>query len=401
MVQPGSTKKKVIIFVPEFPVLTETFIERELAKIAERGNLDLSILSLRRGSGEVSSVLEPLVKYKRLSISDLILSLRFFFSAGKNISKALRILRGCKNEYYTLLKGMGYAQIFSSSKPDFILAHFMSESSTIVMVASIVLGVPYAISAHAKDVTVSPHCMKEKSENAAFVLICNKHAYENCVSTVDGDYSHKILLKYHGLDLAKFGNAGRKYDVPVILNIGRLEEKKGQKYLLEAARILYDEGVQFKLLLIGPGSLYAELSKQISDLGLSGQVEILGEGAGLPFSETSKYYSTSNVFVFSGINTEEGDADGIANVLLEAAASRLPIVATDSGSTKEFLENEESGVIVPQKDPLALADGLKRVLNDKELARRLAEEAHKKVSAEFNIETNVALMEDLIIKESL
>ena len=401
MVQPGSTKKKVIIFVPEFPVLTETFIERELAKIAERGNLDLSILSLRRGSGEVSSVLEPLVKYKRLSISDLILSLRFFFSAGKNISKALRILRGCKNEYYTLLKGMGYAQIFSSSKPDFILAHFMSESSTIVTVASIVLGVPYAISAHAKDVTVSPHCMKEKSENAAFVLICNKHAYENCVSTVDGDYSHKILLKYHGLDLAKFGNAGRKYDVPVILNIGRLEEKKGQKYLLEAARILYDEGVQFKLLLIGPGSLYAELSKQISDLGLSGQVEILGEGAGLPFSETSKYYSTSNVFVFSGINTEEGDADGIANVLLEAAASRLPIVATDSGSTKEFLENEESGVIVPQKDPLALADGLKRVLNDKELARRLAEEAHKKVSAEFNIETNVALMEDLIIKESL
>ena len=127
----------------------------------------------------------------------------------------------------------------------------------------------------------------------------------------------------------------------------------------------------------------------------------MGEGAGLPFSETSKYYSTSNVFVFSGINTEEGDADGIANVLLEAAASRLPIVATDSGSTKEFLENEESGVIVPQKDPLALADGLKRVLNDKELARRLAEEAHKKVSAEFNIETNVALMEDLIIKESL
>ena len=401
MVQPGSTKKKVIIFVPEFPVLTETFIERELAKIAERGNLDLSILSLRRGSGEVSSVLEPLVKYKRLSISDLILSLRFFFSAGKNISKALRILRGCKNEYYTLLKGMGYAQIFSSSKPDFILAHFMSESSTIVMVASIVLGVPYAISAHAKDVTVSPHCMKEKSENAAFVLICNKHAYENCVSTVDGDYSHKILLKYHGLDLAKFGNAGRKYDVPVILNIGRLEEKKGQKYLLEAARILYDEGVQFKLLLIGPGSLYAELSKQISDLGLSGQVEILGEGAGLPFSETSKYYSTSDVFVFPGINTEEGDADGIANVLLEAAASRLPIVATDSGSTKEFLENEESGVIVPQKDPLALADGLKRVLNDKELADRLAAEAHKKVSSEFDIERNAAELEDLIIKETL
>jgi len=401
MVQPGSTKKKVIIFVPEFPVLTETFIERELAKIAERGNLDLSIVSLRRASGEVSSVLGPLVKYKRLSILDLILSLRFFFSAGKNISKALVILKTCGNPYYTLLKGMGYAQIFSSSKPDFILAHFMSESSTIVMVAAMVLGVPYAISAHAKDITVSPHCMKEKSENAAFVLICNKHAHENCVRTVEGDYSHKILLKYHGLDLAKFANAGSKNDVPVILNIGRLEEKKGQKYLLEAAKILHDEGVNFKLLLIGPGSLYAELSKQISDLGLSGQVEILGGGAGLPFSETSKYYSISNVFVFPGINTEEGDADGIANVLLEAAASHLPIVATDSGSTKEFLENEESGLIVPQKDPVALSEGLKRILSDKELASRLAEEAYRKVSSDFNIENNAAELEDLIIKESL
>ncbi|KKS31941.1 hypothetical protein A2380_01200 [candidate division WWE3 bacterium RIFOXYB1_FULL_43_24] len=401
MVQPDSTKKKVIIFIPEFPVLTETFIEREIAKIAERGNLDLSVMSLLRASGEVSPVLEPLVRYKRLSILDLILSLRFFFNAGKNISKALGVIKGCGSPYYTLLKGMGYAQIFSSSKPDFILAHFMSESSTIVMVAAMVLDVPYAISAHAKDITVSPHCMKEKSENATFVLICNKHAHESCVKAVAPDYSHKVILKYHGLDLTKFDSAGRKSDVPVILNIGRLEEKKGHKYLLEAAKILRNDGMSFKMLLIGPGSLYAELSEQISSLGLSDYVEILGGGAGLPFSETQKYYAESDVFVFSGINTEEGDADGIANVLLEAAASHLPIVATDSGSTKEFLENGVSGVIVPQKDPSALADGLKLILNDKQLAEGLAKEAYRKVSSEFDIERNAVELEDLIVKESL
>ncbi|OGC71481.1 hypothetical protein A2337_03375 [candidate division WWE3 bacterium RIFOXYB2_FULL_43_9] len=405
MVQPDSTKKKVIIFVPEFPVLTETFIERELAKLAERGNLDLSILSLQKGSGEVSSVLKPLVRYKRLSVSDIILSLRFLFTAKRNVSTVLGILNSCgmsaSRRYYTLFKGMGYALIFSSFKPDLILAHFMSESSTIAAVAATVLGVPYAISAHAKDVTVNPHCMKEKSENAAFVLICNKHAYENCIGAVDTAHSHKILLKYHGLDLAKFKSADRKSDVPLILNVGRLEEKKGQKYLLEAAKILHDDGVRFKMLIVGPGRLFGELSGLIGTLELSGQVEILGGGAGLPFSETSKYYPESDVFVFPGINTDEGDADGIANVLLEAAASRLPIVATDSGSTAEFLENGISGVIVPQKDPAALAEALKKVLNDKEFAGKLAEAAYKKAASDFDIEMNVAQMEDLILKEAL
>jgi len=374
-------------------VLTETFIERELAKLAERGNLDLSILSLQKGSGEVSSVLKPLVRYKRLSVSDIILSLRFLFTAKRNVSTVLGILNSCgmsaSRRYYTLFKGMGYALIFSSFKPDLILAHFMSESSTIAAVAATVLGVPYAISAHAKDVTVNPHCMKEKSENAAFVLICNKHAYENCVGAVDLARSHKILLKYHGLDLVKFKSADRKSDVPLILNVGRLEEKKGQKYLLEAAKILHDDGVRFKMLIVGPGRLFGELS--------GGG----GGGAGLPFSETSKYYPESDVFVFPGINTDEGDADGIANVLLEAAASRLPIVATDSGSTAEFLENGISGVIVPQKDPAALAEALKKVLNDKEFAGKLAEAAYKKAASDFDIEMNVAQMEALILKEAL
>ncbi|HAI63154.1 MAG: Glycosyl transferase group 1 [candidate division WWE3 bacterium GW2011_GWF2_41_45] len=405
MVQPGSTKKRLLVFVPEFPVLTETFIERELAKIAERGNLDLLIMSLLKGSGEFSPVLKPLVRYRRLSLPDVLFSLRYFFTSGTNISKALDTLNSCHmpkiRQYYTLLKGMGYAQIFSPFKPNFIIAHFMSESSTIVMVAALVLGVPYAISAHAKDVTVNPHCMKEKSENAAFVLICNKHAHESCVGAVGSDYSHKILLKYHGLDTSKFGRSEHTAKIPLILNIGRLEEKKGQKYLLEAAKILHDDGVEFKMLIIGPGSLYGELSEQIGALGLSEQIEILGGGTGLPFSETQRYYSESDVFVFSGINTEEGDADGIANVLLEAAASRLPIVATDSGSTKEFLENGVSGLVVPQRNPVALAESLKSILNNKELAGRLAEEAYGKVTAEFNIEVNVAHMEDLIIKESI
>lgn len=386
-------------------MLTETFIERELAEISRRGKIDLQILSLAKGSGEVSSELNGKVFYKRLGPVALLNSLPYFYTRGKYVSKALSMLSDCGlsplAKFYILIKGMGYARVFYTFKPDLVIAHFMSDSSTVAVVAATILGVPFAISAHAKDVTVKPHCIKGKIERAAFVLVCNKRAFEYCVYSAHHNYSHKIMLKYHGLNHSDFERTRGNGEVPLILNIARLEEKKGHRYLIEAAKIMKDAGVKFKMAVIGPGSLYAELEKMISEKGLSEEVEIVGEGKGLPFSETRDYYSRADVFVFPGINTQEGDADGIANVLLEAAASHIPIVATDSGSTTEFLENEKSAVIVPQKDPSALAGALMKLLNDRAFANQLAEEAYKKVAADFDINMTAAAIEDLILKEIL
>lgn len=403
MAQQGSTKKKVLVFIPEFPVLTETFIERELAKLAERDNIKLTVFSLAKGSGEISPVLQPLVKYKRISSVDVFFSVLFSIFAKKRVNKAKEILKStglsAAKRRRLLMKGMGYARVFALHRPDFIIAHFMSEASTVAMVAATVLGVPYAISAHAKDVTVNPHCMKQKVENAAFVLICNKHAYDACVKSVDPEFAGKVLLKYHGLEIRDFERTDPQNEVPVILNIARLEEKKGHSYLFEAARMLYEEGFKFKLIVVGPGSLYPELSDYIVTHGLMDVVDILGGGEGLPFSETKRFYDRADIFAFPGINTEEGDADGIANVLLESAASRLPIVATDSGSTTEFLQDGASALIVPQRDSAALAVAMKKLITDKEMARRLSDAAYQKVSADFNIFNTAAIIEELILSE--
>ena len=184
----------------------------------------------------------------------------------------------------------------------------------------------------------------------------------------------------------------------VILNVGRLEEKKGQMYLLQAAKILKDKNIDFNLVIIGPGTLYSELSSYINKEVLSDRVQMLGVEEGLPFSETLKYFLSSDIFVFPGVNTSEGDADGIANVLLEAAASKLPIIATDSGSTTELITDGVTGKIVLQKDYLALAEAVIDYVNNPEKASEMAQKLYLKVSQDFNISGNVKVMEDYIMK---
>lgn len=408
MVQQDSTKKRVLVFIPEFPVLTETFIERELSEISSRGVLDLTVLATQRGKGQVSNSLKDKVKYRRLKPSDLLKSLVFLFSRTKELREAYLSLIKCGvsplEGFYVVIKGMGYASVFSSYCPDFVLAHFMSYSSTVAMVASMILRVPYGISAHAKDVTVNPHCIREKVKNSKFVLICNRHAYEVCLSLIDSSQKEKVILKYHGLDLSIFNSSlpretHKKMGRPiVILNVGRLEEKKGQMYLLQAAKILKDKNIDFNLVIIGPGTLYSELSSYINKEVLSDRVQMLGVEEGLPFSETLKYFLSSDIFVFPGVNTSEGDADGIANVLLEAAASKLPIIATDSGSTTELITDGVTGKIVLQKDYLALAEAVIDYVNNPEKASEMAQKLYLKVSQDFNISGNVKVMEDYIMK---
>ena len=173
-------KKKVLVFIPEFPVLTETFIERELDKLVERDKVDLVVFSLKKGAGKISDTLKPKVFYERLGVADVPGIIIYVLS---HFSEVLKMFRDAKNEhvsvsFYVFFKSIGYARKFSRFKPDLILAHFLSEPSTIAMYASKIAKIPYAISAHARDIMITSERVKEKVNTAKFITICNKNAYE-------------------------------------------------------------------------------------------------------------------------------------------------------------------------------------------------------------------------------
>ncbi len=132
-------------------------------------------------------------------------------------------------------------------------------------------------------------------------------------------------------------------------------------------------------------------------LGLSENVTILGGGNGLSFDEILKYYKVTNVFVLPSINAESGDADGVPNVLIEAAFLKIPVITTDAGGILDFVEDKTSGVIVEQKNPQQLADAISQVLKNKKLQNTLTENAYENAVKMFDLNKNIKEIERLLV----
>jgi glycosyltransferase involved in cell wall biosynthesis len=412
-------KKKVLIFVPKFPVATETFIQREIVALAKLGSLDVTVLAIEQGNTKYDIALKNKVFIRSASLIDIFFSPIFVLIGCIFNNSAYMKVWSAFNEsnisfisrINLLIKSVGfYARIFKKFKPDFIYTHFLSEPSSVAMGAALYLNVPFAISAHAKDILVTGQLIKSKVINAKFINICNLNAWEFCrekATASKEDHQEvidlsKIQLRYHGINFDNIGNtAAKENTIPVILNNSRLTAKKGQIYLLQAAKILKDENRKFIIKIIaGGGDLYEELTQFISENSLQEYVNIINDGNPIFYDEVEKYYRNSDMFVFPSIETSLGDADGVANVLIEAASHHLPIIATDAGSANELVENRITGVVVPQRDAIALADAIKYVLDNPLVAQSMAEKAYELVREKFDLANNVKLIEKDILENT-
>lgn len=378
-------QKKVLVFVPEFPVVTETFIARELSALAGIRQLDIQILAMRRGRGEVPQNLKTLTHFRKVSILDILRGKATFMASPSKWMRAYKAVGFTRP--YLFLKTLGYASMFSRFQPDIIYAHFLSVPSTIALGASILLDVPLGISAHARDVLEYPDRAQEKTHLAKFIAVCNKNAF----SKLKGKNVH---LLYHGINPEDLNGSGNMPDTPMILCLARYVEKKGLEYLIEAAKTLKDSGQQFSMNLVGGGPLQSDLTKKVSDLGLQNEVFLLGEK---PFDVVRELMHSASVYVQPSIDAVGGDSDGVPNALIEAAMIGVPIVTTDAGSIRDFL-SEDNSILVPQRDPGELANGMIKLLDNKKLGGKLS--AHAKTTAleVFNMQENIGKLSKLILR---
>ncbi len=169
--------------------------------------------------------------------------------------------------------------------------------------------------------------------------------------------------------------------------MSRIDPKKGLVHLAEALALLVGRDLEAELWVVGAADAdaqeYAEaLSTRIDSLGVADRVQLLGRRT---HEEVRGFLAAADVWVASAIEGEDGDKDGIPTALLEAMASGLPIVTTDAGSIVEVVEDGVSALVVPEKDPAALADALERVMTDGALAERLGRAAERRVRAEFDV----------------
>ena len=409
-------KKKILIFVPEFPVLTETFIERDISKLIQNDKLDISILAMKKGSGSMTAVVEKHFSKSRLTILDSFMAGFFFITKPGLTFKAYRLVLKDKSKsllgrIYLFLKSVGYTKVFQKHHPDEIHAHFLSDPSTIAMVASIILQIPFSINAHARDVTEYPTLPGEKIKNAKFVSVCNSNAYNKILRLAQpkgsetfefaGNLASKIKLIRHGIDENEIFSVPlelKKAARPMIISGGtRLVAKKGLEYLIGASEILKKRGISHELHITGPGNLYGQLTDMLKKRGLEDMVFIHGDGKGVPFSLISQYYRVADVLVLPSIDLDSGDADGIPNALIEASLAKLAIVTTDAGSITELIETGVNGILVPQKNSEAIATEIEKLIFDENKRHELGENAYKKAKEMFDTEKNAGELANLFI----
>ncbi len=273
-------------------------------------------------------------------------------------------------------------------------AHFGTVATSVARLAAHFADVPYTFTAHAKDIfhnSVNPEDLKRKiRDSAAIVTVSdyNSHYLRQVYGSV-ADGVHRV---YNGLDLTQFAYASPQNRPPQIISVGRFVEKKGLSILIDACALLKQWGCDFHCQIVGTGELERKLQAQIEALGLEEQVCILGAR---PQNAVFELVQQAGVFAAPYIIGKDGNRDGLPTVLLEAMALGTPCVGTDVTGIPELIRHEQTGLIVPQENPQALALALQKLLENSALRVKFATEARKLMESEFDIHTNAALLRQL------
>jgi len=243
------------------------------------------------------------------------------------------------------------------------------------------------LTAHAKDIYVNrPDLIRAEIGRAQAVVTCTDYNRRYLLSRFSSACDGKLRCIYHGLDLSQFefrGPAARDTGPPLILSVARLVEKKGLSNLIAAADLLRRRGRRFRVEIIGNGPLRQALEARIGEFALNDHVRLLGAQ---PHGAVHQAYLRAAVFALPCIITANGDRDGIPNVLLEAMASGVPVVATRVSGIPELIDAECDGLLVEPNSPEKLADAIDRLLEHPELGEWLARAARSKIEAHFSVE---------------
>ncbi|MCR4704731.1 MAG: glycosyltransferase family 4 protein [Lachnospiraceae bacterium] len=197
-----------------------------------------------------------------------------------------------------------------------------------------------------------------------------------------------------GVDTERFGPQYRKEhlfskeDIPVVLFVGRLAEKKGVRYLIEAM-----EQVDALLVIVGIGPLKEALEKQAAKAKRA-KVVFLG---GKTHKELKEIYASADVFAAPSVTAKDGDKEGLGLVILEAMASGLPVAASRSGGIVQVIRHEENGLLSEERAVDEIARNLNRILTDDVLRAKLVKGSYETARA-YDYRAQAAKYADLIEK---
>jgi colanic acid/amylovoran biosynthesis glycosyltransferase len=381
---------RVAFVMSRFPCYDEAFLLREVRELSRR--LDVWVVSLRDSKEPVvhddARALLPRTVYLPYLLSAELLRAHASFLRARP-RRYLRALAHAVLPYWTrpsvLLRSLAFfpkavlaARWAEREGITHVHGGWATYPATAALVVSELTGLPWSFSGHAHDIYLYANGLAEKVRRAAFVTTCtasNRQFLERLLP----DARSKIVLAHHGLRLGDFARVAASESPISILSVATLNPHKGLDVLIDALALLVGRGVDFRATLVGGGPLEEALRRQVADRGLDDRVTLTGA---LPQHEVARHYARSRVFAL--IAQPEWHW-GIPNVIIEALAARNGVVTTRFGSVEELVEDGKTGLLVPPRDPRAIAAALERLVREPELRQRLADAGHDRVARDFDV----------------
>jgi len=390
-----------------FPALTQTFVYREVFGLERKGFRVMTFAIWKPAKGQLSQESQHLldsssyvfpISWPRF----LGTHLYFLFTRPiKYISTLFFVLtrkgenaRNRLRAFFHFCEAVYLSKKMQSQHIRHIHAHFTIGAATIALVVSRLLDISFSFTAHNIFFT-DRVILKEKIREARFIIVISEFSRQFLSSLVPGEnFGAKIHVVHCGLEPDDFSPSDPKpaNDVPILLFVAQLAERKGAPVLVEACKILAGRGMSFRCVIVGDGPQRALVGQLVDQYALREVVELTG----VVFQENLKdYLNGADVFVLPCITARNGDMDGIPVSLMEAMAMEIATVSTYVSGIPELIEDGHSGLLVKERDAEALADALQRLLEDDELRTRLGKNGRQKVIEEFDIDKSAAQLATL------
>jgi glycosyltransferase involved in cell wall biosynthesis len=385
---------KIAYIMSRFPLLSETFILREMDEVEKQGG-EIALYPLICQNQDV--VHEEAKKWiprrncvPYFSPKLLKVNLQTFFRNPIHyLTTFLKILywnlpslKFLIRAFILFPKAILTAEKLQSDNVDHIHCHYATHPALLAYVIHQFTDIPYSITIHSHDIYDNHVMLQQKLEEAEFIITISQFNVKYLEALLGNWIRDKTKVIHCGITPSDFNERpkteiGNTFN---ILQIGSLHWKKGQTDLIRAAKLLTEKLTNFKITIVGEGDERKKLEALIDKLELNNYVNLLGAKSQ---QQVREILPQADCYIQSSVS------EGIPVAIMEALASQLPVIATDITGIPEIVIDNQTGYLIPPNNPEALAKAIYHVYTNYKEASGFAQSGQKLVYEEYNLQKNV------------
>lgn len=395
-------RRPVAVVLSRFPSVTETFILREVMEMERQGQ-PVRLVPLLRGHPPVvhpearpwvdRSLYTPFLSLQvlRSNLTALRRPVRYFGLLLRLAASSWTRPRFLLATLALFPKSVHLARVLEREGIRHVHAQFGSHPGTAAFVISTLAETTYSVTLHAHDLFVRSYSpfLGAKLRHADFVRVISSFNRRTVAARFPRVPLDRVHVVHVGVRTREYATPGEESatpepSAPRILCVAALRDYKGLPVLVDACARLRDEGLAFRVELVGEGPMRAAIEERIARSGLQRHVRLLGA---LPQEAVTALLRRRPIFVLPSVVLRSGWMEGIPVALMEAMAAGAAAIASRLSGIPELVEHERTGLLVEPGSAGELAAAIRRLATDPAFARRLGESGRAKVRAEFELGT--------------